>query len=60
MPQQYEVQLLSRGGGSRKTIYVTASSPERAKAAAEVIANEEARASGYSYEYHATSVQGCR
>lgn len=57
MAQYYEVELLSKGGGSRKTIRVSATSPDKAKAAAEAMANAEARASGSPFVYQPTTVR---
>lgn len=57
MAQNYEVELLSKGGGSRKSIRVQATSPDRAKAAAVSMANAEARASNSPFEYQPTNVR---
>lgn len=56
MATRYKVELLSKGGGSQKTIFIEASDPSRAKQQAEAIANAEAAAKKAPYTYHATSV----
>jgi hypothetical protein len=56
MATEYKVELLSKGGGSRKTIFIKASDPTRAKQQAESIANAEAAAQKAPYTYYATSV----
>lgn len=53
---KHVVTVQSPGGGSTKKISVEATSPDKAKAAAEAIANAEAKASGSSYTHKAISV----
>jgi len=57
MVAKYDVTVQSPGGGSTKSIRVEATSSDKAKVAAEAIANAEAKANGSSYTYKATSVR---